>query len=238
MSRFTNHHLFLSWVLAVNFWGIPNPFQDHLHRVASVYLKVGHVRLFVAHGVYSPWILQERIWEWVAFPFSRRSSQPRDLIQVSGISGRFFTSWATREACQFISTIETIKWPHLRTVKYLWVFNNLQNPMIFSSCYLWDRLSHNLHLACQSGYIYLHFYALFWECSSSKTHVVHPLISLKPYSNVIFSLRCLTSLSKIMPSRLSVSTLLFLQFHHSLYHHSQPNTIPLALSLTSLQRDL
>ena len=178
------------------------------------------------HGVYSPWILQERIWEWVAFPFSRRSSQPRDLIQVSGISGRFFTSWATREACQFISTIETIKWPHLRTVKYLWVFNNLQNPMIFSSCYLWDRLSHNLHLACQSGYIYLHFYALFWECSSSKTHVVHPLISLKPYSNVIFSLRCLTSLSKIMPSRLSVSTLLFLQFHHSLYHHSQPNTIP------------
>ena len=37
-------------------------------------------------------ILQARILEWVAFPFSRESSQPRDRIQVSWIAGRFFTS--------------------------------------------------------------------------------------------------------------------------------------------------
>ena len=45
-------------------------------------------------------ILQARILEWVAFPFpfSRGSSQPRDRTQVSHIAGRFFTSWATREA--------------------------------------------------------------------------------------------------------------------------------------------
>ena len=43
-------------------------------------------------------ILQARILEWVAFPFSRESSQPRDRIQVSHIAGRFFTSWATEEA--------------------------------------------------------------------------------------------------------------------------------------------
>ena len=43
-------------------------------------------------------ILQARILEWVAFPFSRGSSQPRDGTQVSYIAGRFFTSWATREA--------------------------------------------------------------------------------------------------------------------------------------------
>ena len=43
-------------------------------------------------------ILQARILEWVAFPFSRGSSQPRDQTQVSHIAGRFFTSWATREA--------------------------------------------------------------------------------------------------------------------------------------------
>ena len=43
-------------------------------------------------------ILQARIWEWVAFLFSRGSSQPRDRTQVSCIAGRFFTSWATREA--------------------------------------------------------------------------------------------------------------------------------------------
>ena len=43
-------------------------------------------------------ILQARILEWVAFPFFRRSSQPRDQTHVSRIAGRFFTSWATREA--------------------------------------------------------------------------------------------------------------------------------------------
>ena len=43
-------------------------------------------------------IPQARILEWVTFPFSRGSSQPRDWTQVSRIAGRFFTSWATREA--------------------------------------------------------------------------------------------------------------------------------------------
>ena len=48
-------------------------------------------------------ILQARILEWVAFPFSRESSQPRDRTQVSCIAGRFFTSWATREAQEYQS---------------------------------------------------------------------------------------------------------------------------------------
>ena len=34
-------------------------------------------------------ILQTRILEWVAFPFSRGSSQPRDPTQVSRIAGGF-----------------------------------------------------------------------------------------------------------------------------------------------------
>ena len=42
--------------------------------------------------------LQARILEWVAFPFSRGSSQPRDQTQVSHIVGGFFTRWAIREA--------------------------------------------------------------------------------------------------------------------------------------------
>ena len=39
-----------------------------------------------------------RILEWVAIPFSRRSSLPRDQTWVSCIAGRFFIIWATREA--------------------------------------------------------------------------------------------------------------------------------------------
>ena len=50
-------------------------------------------------------ILQARILEWVAFPFSRASSQPRDWTQVSHIVGRFFTSWATREAWGILSNL-------------------------------------------------------------------------------------------------------------------------------------
>ena len=42
-------------------------------------------------------ILQARILEWVAIPFSRGSSQTRDQTQVCCIAGRFFTIWATRE---------------------------------------------------------------------------------------------------------------------------------------------
>ena len=48
---------------------------------------------YTVHGT-----LQARILEWVDFPFSRGSSQPRDQTQVSHIAGGFFTSWATREA--------------------------------------------------------------------------------------------------------------------------------------------
>ena len=40
-------------------------------------------------------ILQARILEWVAFPFSGGSSQPGDRTQVSHITGGFFTGWAT-----------------------------------------------------------------------------------------------------------------------------------------------
>ena len=51
------------------------------------------------------WILYQlshkgspRILEWVAYPFSSRSSQPRNCTGVSCIAGGFFTNWAIREA--------------------------------------------------------------------------------------------------------------------------------------------
>ena len=36
--------------------------------------------------------------EWVAYPVYRGSSRPRNPTGVSCIAGRFFTSWATRDA--------------------------------------------------------------------------------------------------------------------------------------------
>ena len=53
---------------------------------ASKWKSLSRVWLFV---------IQARLLEWVAFPSSRRSSQPRDRTQISHTEGGFFTSWAT-----------------------------------------------------------------------------------------------------------------------------------------------
>ena len=45
-------------------------------------------------------ILQARILEWVAIPFFKRSSWPRDQTQVPWVTDRFFTIWSTREALE------------------------------------------------------------------------------------------------------------------------------------------
>ena len=54
-------------------------------KVAQSCLTLCDPMDYTAHG-----ILQARILEWVAFPFSRGSSQPRDWTQVSRIAGGFF----------------------------------------------------------------------------------------------------------------------------------------------------
>ena len=56
-------------------------------KVAQSCLTLCDPMDYTVHG-----ILQARILEWVAFPFSRGSSQPRDQTQVSCIEGGFFTS--------------------------------------------------------------------------------------------------------------------------------------------------
>ena len=56
-------------------------------KVAQSHLTLCDPLDYTVHG-----ILQARILEWVAFPFSRGSSQPRDRTQVSHIAGVFFTS--------------------------------------------------------------------------------------------------------------------------------------------------
>ena len=54
-----------------------------------------HCRWILYHLSYQEGL---RILKWVASPFFRESSQPRNWNRVSCIAVRFFTSWATREA--------------------------------------------------------------------------------------------------------------------------------------------
>ena len=81
---------------------VSHPFSKHndvkyLKALFFFFLKVVQSCLtlcdsmnYTVHG-----ILQARILEWVAFPFSRGSSQPRDQTQVSHIAGGKPILWLT-----------------------------------------------------------------------------------------------------------------------------------------------
>ena len=56
-------------------------------KIAQLCLTLCNPMDHVVHG-----ILQARILGWVAVPFSRGSSQPRDGTQVSRFADGFFTS--------------------------------------------------------------------------------------------------------------------------------------------------
>ena len=60
-------------------------------KVAQSCLTICHPMDYTVHG-----ILQVRVLEWVAFPFSRGSSQPRDRTQASHIAGRLLTSLVSK----------------------------------------------------------------------------------------------------------------------------------------------
>ena len=91
---FFNSNYFVAWQLEVNFqdlWKVKV-------KVAQSCPTLWDPMDYIVHG-----ILQTRTLEWIAFPFSRGSSQPRDWTQVSCIATGFLTSWATREAQEYWS---------------------------------------------------------------------------------------------------------------------------------------
>ena len=86
---------------------VSDPFQKNKYRGPNSttekdtwlkqFLTRSEVKVAQSSNFVTPWstvhgILRARILEWVAFPFSMGSSQPRDRTQISHIAGRFFTS--------------------------------------------------------------------------------------------------------------------------------------------------
>ena len=74
------------------------PLYSHHHECAQSCMTLcnsmdGSLPGSSIHG-----ILQARILEWVAIPFCRESSRPRNWTRVLCIVGWFFSVWATREA--------------------------------------------------------------------------------------------------------------------------------------------
>ena len=87
--------------------------QSHTHTLTCVHVPAQSLQLcpalcnpigYSVPGSSVHAILQARILEWVARPFSMGSSQLRDWTCVSCIAGRFFTHWATWEVSTHMHT--------------------------------------------------------------------------------------------------------------------------------------
>ena len=72
--------------------------STHRWRSPSVSESCSVVSTLRPHGLYSPWNSLGQNTGVGSLPFSRGSSRSRDRTQISRIAGRFFTSWAMREA--------------------------------------------------------------------------------------------------------------------------------------------
>ena len=108
---------------------------------------------YTVHG-----ILQAKILEWVAFPFSRGSFQPRNRTQVSRFAGGFLTSWATREA-PYICMCTYNMYVYIRI--YI-CFSNIPKVIICLIC-------HVLHvLSCSACFVMFYMsYVANYYCGCS-----------------------------------------------------------------------
>ena len=117
-------------------------------------------------------ILQARILEWIAIPFSRGSSWSRDQTQVSHIAGGFFTFWATSCFILKLKVFFLFFWSD-RFVVYVVSFNTL---------FL------RYHECSDVVYILLCFFVLYWGVHAYLLYFWH-----KPFFQRLFfrALLCL-----------------------------------------------
>ena len=135
----------------------------------SVVLTLCDPMDYTVHG-----ILQARILEWVAFPFSRLSSQPRDQTQVSRIAGGFFTSWAPRCVIIKVLLVSQLAWMERITECHSRI-----NPVPLSltpwSC-PWQKQLHHKQVCVLVTFCFKSIYdAIFFFFLSVKilTHAAH-----------------------------------------------------------------
>ena len=76
-----------------------------------------------------------RILEWVAYPFSRGSSQSRNWTGVSCIAGGFFSSWATREALTNLDSI--LKSRNITLLTKVCIVKAMVFPIVMYGCQSW-----------------------------------------------------------------------------------------------------
>ena len=120
---------------------------------------------YTVHG-----ILQSRILFQVAFPFSRGSSKPRDRAQVSHIAGRFFATWATREAQEYwsgslsllqrIFPTQELNWGLLQCRQILYQLSYQGSPKT-----RWARIKYILSIGLYCGPLDMILEQIWWSCT-------------------------------------------------------------------------
>ena len=91
-------------------------------------------------------IVQVRILECVAMPFSRGSSQPRYQNHVSRIAGRFFTIWVTQGVLNYAANVSMDIWTgaNLKDILVKLISRTfLACTKGLNGCFIQDKMSHN-----------------------------------------------------------------------------------------------
>ena len=104
---------------------------------------------YTVHG-----ILQARMLEWVAFPFSKWSSQPRDWTKVSYIAGRFLPAEPQEKPISLIynSWSNFSSWLNNVLGFCLFVFSGLGlNPASYIACLFYILYSKTISLFFFNG---------------------------------------------------------------------------------------
>ena len=109
--------------------------------------------------------VQARILERVATPFSRRSSQLRDQTWVSCIAGRFFTTWAIKEAVRYtVLSIHSLSLASSIIPLTLWaIFANFQGQIIEHAPHLFQYPPNKVAFFLSSSVQYTHR-EMIWIC--------------------------------------------------------------------------
>ena len=131
--------------------------------------------------------LQVRILEWVAVPFSRGSSQPRDKIQVSCIGGRFFSVWASREVQKEYRNCHGSYW-WLSSLLRCWPLNFCRTYISFSLLWLhmdldkykWSPYLYFLIFNTKNGYTYVYLLCLLMTWAMINVILLKTWISRMP----------------------------------------------------------
>ena len=136
------------------------------------------------HGLYSPWNSPGQN-TGVGSLSLKKISQPRDPTQVSHTTGRFFTSWATREYQTILRWQNISKWRHrdfTRKVEGTWVSQpRWKSSHSFKKTFPWKcfhMTSLTEHHLC--SYNRLHTLIDVWYIAINKVPYLHKALTFLP----------------------------------------------------------